>query len=294
MYAVYHGPKRLKKIAESIHEKASLLKSFLEKSNYKILNPYFFDTLSIAVNEKQKKELQKKLLNSQINIFYEKDYVQVSVTEDKSLEDIKELASHFEKLRSFDFEKEKTQSNFPKNLIRTSSFLTQEVFNKYHSETEMLRYIHQLQNKDISLTHSMIPLGSCTMKLNATTELLGLSMDEFAKLHPLAPKEQSLGYEEVINDLEKKLCDLTGFKAFSFQANAGSQGEYLGLLMIKKYHQKNKEAHRDICLIPSSAHGTNPASAKFAGLKVITINCDDKGNIDTQDLDSKIKTHQKT
>ena len=223
----------------------------------------------------------------------------ISLNETTDVKDLVDVLNCFKATTIQAVEKTLTQlptelSNlWPTSFVRTSAYLTHPNFNNYHSESEMLRYIHSLQNKDLTLTHSMIPLGSCTMKLNATTELVPVSWPEVSRMHPMAPSTQTLGYQEMAKDLEEKLCDLTGFAAVSLQPNAGSQGEFAGLLVIRKYFAERKETHRDICLIPSSAHGTNPASAVMAGMKVIVVACDEMGNVDVKDLKAKAELHAK-
>ena len=217
------------------------------------------------------------------------------LTEEKDLQEIFEILKNCATTASGKTNKEISSQKKPENIPtvyqRTSPFLTHPVFNSFHSETQMLRYIHQLQKKELSLTHSMIPLGSCTMKLNATTEMLPVTWAAFSHIHPFAPKEQSQGYAQLIQELEKQLCEITGFSAFSFQPNAGSQGEYAGLITIKNYHESRGEGHRNICLIPVSAHGTNPASAHMAGLKTVSLACTKEGSIDQKNLDKKLETY---
>ena len=295
-YAVYHGPKNLKRIALKINNLTKdlykLLNSFKE---LEILNSSFFDSLSFKMSSpglalKLYQAFQKEGIN--LNLI---NTDSLSITLDESCG--KSELSQIEKVLTSVLKTSKNTSQditaIPKNLLRKSPFLSHPVFNSYHSETELTRYIHRLQNKELSLTHSMIPLGSCTMKLNAVTELIPVNWPEFANIHPFAPLEQTKGCQELIQELEEQLCEITGFKAFSFQPNAGSQGEYAGLLAIKKYHMANQSAHRDICLIPTSAHGTNPASAVMAGFKVIPLACSKEGLIDIQDLEKKLDQYGK-
>ena len=296
-YAVYHGPKNLKKIALKINNLTKLLYKTLQGfKELKILNSSFFDTLSFKLDSpKLRAQLcqafQKEALN--LNIINPDS---LSLTLDETCETA-DLVQIERILKSILSPKQKasleTPIGLPESSLRKSSYLNHPVFNSYHSETELTRYIHRLADKELSLSHSMIPLGSCTMKLNAVTELLPVSWPEFADIHPFAPKDQSKGYQEIIQELEEQLCEITGFEAFSFQPNAGSQGEYAGLLAIKKYHLANKEPHRDICLIPSSAHGTNPASAVMAGFKAVPLACSKEGLIDIQDLENKLKQYGK-
>ena len=290
MYAVYHGPKGLKRIAHSIHSKYQYLRKNLMALGFEIINSTGFDTL--ALKTEQASELFQKALLANINLgWWNENTLLISVDESKTEKDLENLLRLFGTSQSISLENNTPDIN--KAQLRISKFLEHKIFNSYHSETEMLRYIHRLQAKDLSLTHSMIPLGSCTMKLNATTEMLPVSLAGFSKLHPFAPQEQTLGYMELIKDLESWLTEITGFDSFSLQPNAGSQGEYAGLLIIRKYHKNRGEDARNICLIPSSAHGTNPASAAMAGMKVKVVNCDDSGNIDLADLKEKIQQHSK-
>ena len=296
-YAVYHGPKNLKKIALKINDLTKtlykILQSFKELDG---LNSTFFDTISFKLpSEKLAGKLYQAFQTESLNLNpVNKD--SLSITLDETCEE-SDLLQIEKALRTVLSPASKTTLNpptaIPQNCLRTSSYLTHPVFNSYHSETELTRYIHRLQNKELSLAHSMIPLGSCTMKLNAVTQLLPVSWPQFANIHPFAPKEQTKGYQEIIQELEEQLCEITGFKAFSFQPNAGSQGEYAGLLAIKRYHSAQQSAHRDICLIPTSAHGTNPASAVMAGLKVAPLACTKEGLIDSQDLEKKLEQYGK-
>lgn len=298
MYACYHGPKGLKNIAEKILNMTKFLHQGLEKIGLSV-NHRFFDTLKVKLSNAD--ELLKLAYQKQINLRHiNSQEILISLNETTTQKDIEELLHLFKDFISKNNSKEAQLTRkeadqtigIPKNLIRTSNFLTHQVFNSYHSETEMLRYIFRLQSRDLSLTHSMIPLGSCTMKLNATTEMIPVTWPFVANIHPFAPKEQTKGYLKMISDLESWLAECVGLHATSIQPNAGSQGEYTGLLMIKKYHFSRGQGHRNICFIPQSAHGTNPASAIMAGLKVIVIKCDKDGNIDLKDLEEKIQTHQ--
>ena len=294
-YAVYHGPKGLKNIALRIHHLTQKVYKILEKwEDLKIRNSTFFDTISFDIFPQSRAEdVFKAFQKEKINLNF--DHISrfsISLDESANEEDVLEIEKVLERKLSPSFRKtsQLTQA-IPENSIRTSSYLTHPVFNSYHSETELVRYIYRLQNKELSLTHSMIPLGSCTMKLNATAELIPVSWPDFADIHPFAPVEQSQGYIEIIKELEGFLCELTGFHAFSFQPNAGSQGEYAGLLAIKKYHESRGESHRDICLIPSSAHGTNPASAVMAGFKIVTVSCSKEGLMDSKDMAEQLEKH---
>lgn len=290
MYAVYHGPQGLKNIALRIHTLTAIAFEELKKMGFDICHSYFFDTLKIKTQDKNKFiEISKKY---KINLRTYEDGVGFSFNETSTEKTLTSLLEIFNNEKTVDF-KMTGQNYLPKDLIRQSDFLTHPVFNTYQSETELMRYLYSLQSKDLSLTYSMIPLGSCTMKLNAATELIPISWPEVNKLHPFAPIEQAQGYLELTQDLEKKLCAITGFDAVSLQPNSGAQGEYAGLLVIREYLKNKNEQHRNICLIPSSAHGTNPASAVMAGFQVIVVNCDSSGNIDVGDLKTKAELHKK-
>ena len=296
MYAVYHGPVGLRRIAERIHRFTTILSNGLEKLDYNITNPYFFDTVEVNTGNKKAitliEEAEKKGFNLRL---ISKNKIGISLDETTKLKEIEELLGIFCENDEIDFEilecDKIKNTRIPKEFLRESTFLTHTVFNSYHSETEMLRYIFRLQEKDISLTRSMIPLGSCTMKLNATSEMIPITWEGFNRIHPFAPPTQCKGYQIFLKDLEGKLSEITGFSRISFQPNSGAQGEYAGLLVIRKYHEKRGESNRDICLIPSSAHGTNPASAVMAGFKVVVVECDDSGNVDFADLESKARLH---
>ena len=301
MYGLYHGPEGLKKIALHIHNLTLRFSESLLKMGFKVKNPKgnIFDTVQIELEENQAQTIYKKLLQNKINVAKysanknSETTLSFSINETNTKEDINKLRS----LLGADLEKTNediplSETSLSKELIRKTPCLKHPIFQSYHSETRILRYIHQLQKGDLSLTHSMIPLGSCTMKLNSTTELLPVSWPEFSQIHPFAPKDQTQGYQNIIQELEQYLCEITGFDAVSFQPNAGSQGEYAGLLIIRRYHEERKDTQRKICLIPSSAHGTNPASAVMAGLTPVTINCDKEGNISHKDLKEKINQYQ--
>ncbi len=295
MYAVYHGPKGLKKIAQRVHRLTAMVAVGLKKLGFSVNAPTYFDTLSVSTD----KTLQILDAADRLQMNFRKlneKTLTISFDETSSLETVDSVLTAFNggtapQFKASDLENE-VKPQWPENFVRKSAYLTHSVFNSHHSETELLRYIHMLQNKDVTLTHSMIPLGSCTMKLNATSELVPVSWPEIGKLHPLAPVAQVQGFIEMIKDLENKLCKITGFAAVSLQPNAGSQGEYAGLLVIRKYHQSRGQSQRNICLIPSSAHGTNPASAVMAGMDVVIVNCDDQGNIDVTDLQQKAELHK--
>lgn len=290
MYAVYHGPKGLQGIATRVHGLTHALAQASKKLGIKVLNSTYFDTLKLEFKNSPKPYLQDEKINVR---YFSNTVIGISIDETTTISDLEALLRAFNQGRDVDFEIDALVADMlPTELRRKSEFLTQPVFNAHFSETEMLRYIKQLQNKDLSLAHSMIPLGSCTMKLNATSEMIPVSWSSVGDLHPFAPLEQAQGYIEMINNLEGWLAEITGFASTSLQPNAGSQGEYAGLLVIKKYHESRGDHHRNICLIPTSAHGTNPASAVMAGMKVIPVTCDENGNIDVADLKSKAETHK--
>ncbi len=293
MYAVYHGPKGLKRIAENVHALTCTLRNELECLGYKTGDVPCFDTLCVDVSAEKSEQLHTSARKEQINLRkIDSTHIGISLDETTTHVDIEDLIQVFKEHATG---KGETKSyEIPSELCRKSAYLTHPVFNSYHSETEMLRYIHRLQNKDLSLVNAMIPLGSCTMKLNATTEMMPVTWQEFGGLHPFVPGNQARGYHILFKQLESWLAEITGYSAISFQPNAGSQGEYAGLLVIRKYHQSRNEAHRNVCLIPTSAHGTNPASAVMAGMKVVTVACDTEGNIDLADLKEKVETHQET
>lgn len=295
MYAVYHGPQGLKKIAMRVNRLAGITADGLSKLGYNVSKGNFFDTITITTDKVQTVIAEAEKLEMNFRVINDKT-IGISLNETTTPEDVETIWMAFNggNKAAFDCHSidDTLKMDIPANLARKSAFLTNSVFNSHHSETELLRYIHHLQNKDITLTHSMIPLGSCTMKLNATTELVPVSWPEIGKLHPFAPVAQTQGLIDMIKDLEAKLCDITGFAAVSLQPNAGSQGEYAGLLVIRKYHMSRNQGHRNICLIPSSAHGTNPASAALAGMQVVVVNCDDLGNVEITDLKAKAEQHK--
>ena len=305
MYAVYHGPKKLKQIASNIHYYASILSDSLKELGYSQLNTSFFDTLLININEASIENIKVYAEDAKMNFNYiSEDTLSISLDEKDDFKNIQDILTVFIKAKkhpdhnkildqTLTLVKNKKTESINKENVRKSHFLDYEIFNSYHSETELMRYIKSLENKDLSLTHSMIPLGSCTMKLNAAAELFSLSSPDFSNIHPFAPLNQARGYHILFHELEEALCEITGMDAISLQPNSGAQGEYAGLMVIKKYHEHNNEPHRNICLIPSSAHGTNPASAIMAGMEVIIIKCDEMGNIDIHDLKAKIKIYQK-
>ena len=303
MYGVYHGPKRLKNIARKIHGLACVLTEGLEQLGYKQLNKNYFDTILVNINDVSIDTLKVFAEDAKMNFNYIDDkYLSISIDEKDGLQNINDILKVFAKSCNHsdpsELIKNVLNSNYtdansfiPKELYRESSYLQHEVFNTYHSETEMMRYIKRLENKDLALNHSMIPLGSCTMKLNAAAELFPLSWSEFSNIHPFAPLNQARGYHIMFHELEESLCEITGFDGMSLQPNSGAQGEYAGLMVIRAYHQSRNESNRNICLIPASAHGTNPASATMAGMKVVVTKCDDMGNIDVEDLKAKVEEH---
>tara|TARA_B100001250_G_C19816624_1_gene798771 strand:+ start:5632 stop:8445 length:2814 start_codon:yes stop_codon:yes gene_type:complete len=286
-YAIYHGPKGLVEIARRVNNLTKELANGLIAKGLTIKNDNFFDTL--VINVKDAIKIHKRAEDFEINLRrISKNYVGVSLDETTTKYDIDIIINLFEKesLSNSDL-----KNSWPKELDRKTKFLTQEIFNSYHSETKILRYIRNLSDKDIALDRSMIPLGSCTMKLNATSEMIPVGWNGFANIHPYAPESQTEGYMELIGNLEDWLSKLTGYKAISLQPNAGSQGEYAGLLAIDSYHKSNNDYSRNICLIPESAHGTNPASAKMAGFEVVVVDCNENGDIDIADLEAKAKIH---
>ena len=294
MYAVYHGPKGIFQISKRIHDLTSLLAANLRKLDISFPHKSFFDTLTIDCSPGFKMLVREEAEKRNINFFYDTQSLQISIDETVLLEDIKEIFEIFCAAtgRNLSFnENEVLGINIAGPLQRKSSFLTHPVFNSYHTESKMMRYIRRLENKDLSLVHGMIALGSCTMKLNAASELLPVSWPEFANIHPMVPENQAAGYHELFKDLENWLCAVTGFTACSLQPNSGAQGEYAGLLTIRKYFQFHKQDNRNIALIPSSAHGTNPASAVMAGMKVVVVDCDANGNVDFDDLKMKAAAH---
>jgi len=298
MYTVYHGPDGLKKIAERIHGLAILLDNSLTQLGYKQLNKTYFDTLKFETGDLTG-AIHAEAINNEMNLNYTSSAVTISIDETTSPEDIKTMIRFFAKVKgktindvNFDELKANLQTVIPAGLQRTSAYLTHSLFNSHHSEHEMLRYIKSLEAKDLSLCHSMIALGSCTMKLNATTEMIPVTWAEFSKMHPFAPVDQTGGYMQLFSELNDWLSEITGFAAMSLQPNAGAQGEYAGLMVIRAYHLDRGDDHRNIALIPSSAHGTNPASAAMAGMKIIVVKCDDNGNIDVADLKEKAEQYK--
>ena len=299
MYAVYHGPAGLKRIASRIHTLTTALATGLEKLGYSLGGEPYFDTLRVDVGD-QAQAILARAAARQINLrLIDPVTLGLSLDETTTLQDIQDLLEIFSLDSQSPIPNPQSLLQNPKSKIqnfplRSTPYLTHPVFNRYHSETELLRYLHRLQNRDLSLTTAMIPLGSCTMKLNATAEMIPITWPEFGQIHPFAPLAQTQGYQALFQQLEQWLAEITGFARISLQPNAGSQGEYAGLLAIRQYHQQRGESHRNICLIPQSAHGTNPASAVMAGMKVVAIACDSEGNIDVENLRAKAEKHQHT
>jgi glycine dehydrogenase len=299
-YAVYHGPKGLRQIGERVHGMACLLADALESVGFKLAHSQFFDTLYVLSNEEITESIRDRAEEAGVNFRYFDDHcnIGISLNEAASVEDVAEILSIFTGSTDLTYvydvlgKARSVASALPEGLFRTTPYLTHPVFNKHHSEHEMLRYLKHLENKDISMVHSMIPLGSCTMKLNATAEMIPVTWPEFGSLHPFAPEDQTKGYEKLFRNLEKWLSEATGFAAVSLQPNSGAQGEYTGLMVIRAYHHDRGDTHRDVALIPTSAHGTNPASAVMAGMKVVLVRCDDQGNIDVADLRAKALEHK--
>jgi len=298
-YAVYHGPKGLKRIASRVHGLTKLASAGLSKMGFNINNEQFFDTLTLQIDSSSViTEIRQKAEAHKINLRYDENRIGISFDENKTLKDVEDILAIFSTVSDsdsiFDLQKasELIDVDYPQHLERKASYMEHPVFNEFHSEHEMLRYLKMLENKDMDLTHSMISLGSCTMKLNATAEMIPLTWPEFGKIHPFAPSNQAEGYHQLLEELDNWLCEITGFNKMSFQPNSGAQGEYTGLMTIRAYHMANGDHHRNVTIVPSSAHGTNPASAVMAGMKVVITKCDDQGNIDLEDLRDKIENNK--
>jgi glycine dehydrogenase len=297
MYGVYHGPEGLKRIARRIHRLTSLLVKGLEDAGFKPVADSWFDTLTFEMPDAQADVICQRSLDAGLNLYRGNGGISISINEKTGRDHLDRLLSAFAgdrempSISELDQQVDRGFTGIPENLQRQSAFMEHPVFNRYHSETEMLRYIKRIENKDLSLAHAMISLGSCTMKLNATSEMIPVTWPEFSDLHPFAPADQTSGYRQLFKELEDMLIACTGYDAVSLQPNAGSQGEYAGLLAIKGWHESRGEAHRNVCLIPSSAHGTNPASAAMAGMKIVIVKCDDNGNVDVDDLREKAEKH---
>jgi glycine dehydrogenase len=289
MYAVYHGPDGIKSIAHRAQQMAMALSSALDLAGFKNSNTYFFDTLRFELADEQIEQIRTKAESNGINYFYDKNAIQITIDETVMEDDLNDILATFgvnaSKLAPVN------HIDQPSGLERETSYLTHPVFNSYHTESEMMRYIKRLENRDLSLMHSMIALGSCTMKLNAATEMIPVSWELWSSIHPFAPKDQTGGYAQIIHELEQYLCEITGFTACSLQPNSGAQGEYAGLMAIRAYHLDRGDTHRNVAIIPSSAHGTNPASAVMAGMEVVVVACDERGNIDLEDLKAKTLQH---
>ena len=295
MYAVYHGKAGLEYIADQIHYKTNALRDALSALGYDTVKEPVFDTVKISMSEEEKDKLKRLMLDHKINLnYFTEGFVSISINETTTTEKIDKVVAafaQFKQKQGFKLEP-KAVSTLPENLLRKDEILKEEVFNKYHTETELMRYIKRLERKDLSLTHSMISLGSCTMKLNAATEMIPLSWEHWGAIHPFVPVNQADGYQKLIKTLEKDLATITGFAATSLQPNSGAQGEYAGLMVIRAYQKSIGQGHRNICLIPQSAHGTNPASAVIAGLKVVVVKNLEDGQIDFEDLKAKVEEHK--
>ncbi|HFQ5120997.1 TPA: aminomethyl-transferring glycine dehydrogenase [Vibrio vulnificus] len=294
-FAVYHGEEGIRTISRRTHHMTAILAAGLTKSGYELAHNAFFDTITINTGDNTQ-ALYAKAQAADINLRLLDGQIGISFDETTTVADIDALFAIFDVKESVNALSTDIAGNefaaIPEACRRTSRFLTHPVFNTHHSETQMMRYLKQLENKDFSLTHGMIPLGSCTMKLNAAAEMIPVTWPEFGALHPFAPIEQAAGYTALAEDLKAKLCEITGYDAFSLQPNSGASGEYAGLIAIQRYHESRGEGHRNVCLIPSSAHGTNPATAAMVSMKVVVVKCDENGNIDLVDLAAKIEKHQ--
>ncbi|MCK6694639.1 MAG: aminomethyl-transferring glycine dehydrogenase, partial [Thermoanaerobaculia bacterium] len=287
MYAVYHGPEGIRGIARRAHTMAFSLAKALDKAGFKTAHAACFDTIRLEVPAERQAALRQKAEAAGINFFYDNAGIQISIDETVTESDLNDMAAVFGAGPVV----AASESAIPPALRRESEYLTHPVFHSYHTESDMMRYLKRLENRDLSLTHSMISLGSCTMKLNAATQMIPVSWELWANIHPFAPGSQTGGYQQIIRELEQYLCAVTGFEACSLQPNSGAQGEFAGLMVIRAYHQARNEGHRNVALIPSSAHGTNPASAVMAGMEVVVVACDDRGNIDVDDLKAKAGQH---
>jgi glycine dehydrogenase len=291
-YAIYHGPDGIEKIANNTSQLAKNFADKLKNSGYELYSEHFFDTVTIKTLDKTE-GIYKNALRENINIRkVNSEMLAVSFDEKKNVYRANQLLKVFNCSETIKEEMNENLTNIPKNILRTSKFLQHKVFNSYHSETDMLRYLKRLEDSDIALNRSMIALGSCTMKLNAVAEMIPVTWREFSEPHPFAPLEQMEGYRTLFTDLKNWLRSITGFSGVSLQPNAGAQGEFAGLMVIRKFHEKNGDTNRKVCLIPSSAHGTNPASAQMVGMKVVVVNCDKHGNVDFEDLKNKVDIHK--
>ena len=300
-YAVYHGPQGLRRIGERVYGLTSVLAYELSKLGVQIQNPLWFDTLHLSFNDPSLADrIRREALDAEMNFRYiSETEIGISIDETKYVSDVADVVAVFARAMDQPVDSGKTgelrgiqvRLAYPDALLREVDYLTHPSFNRYHSEHEMLRYLKRLENKDLSLVHSMISLGSCTMKLNATAEMMPVTWPEFGSIHPFAPSDQTRGYARMNADLSAWLCEITGFAAVSLQPNSGAQGEYAGLMTIRNYHLSRGDAHRNVAIIPSSAHGTNPASAVMAGMEVIVTKCDERGNIDLGDLTEKAEKY---
>ena len=291
MYTCYHGAEGIRGIAEQVHANTDSLFKYLKGKNFNVLNTSYFDTLTVEMDSDDLEAMRSRAEEKQINFFIKENQVSISLDETVLANDLEDIKYCFA-FRDGESYSNGVETGILNAMAREVDYLTHPIFMKYHTETEMMRYIKSLENKDLSLVHSMIALGSCTMKLNAATELIPVSWPEFANIHPFAPEVQIQGYRQIFDELSAYLSEITGFAACTLQPNSGAQGEYAGLMMIRAYHLNNGDTHRDVVLIPSSAHGTNPASAVMAGMKVVVTACDDQGNIDLDDLRNKIEAHK--
>lgn len=293
MYGVFHGPEGLRRIARQVHGMALALYEGLEVLGMKPVHASFFDTLRLSAQRDMIGKVRRQALKQGMNFWYDREGIQISLDETHDAGDVRRILEVFAFVsgKKVPVPAGKSNTRLPKALQRTSDFMTHPVFHRYHTETMLMRYLKMLENKDLSLVHSMIPLGSCTMKLNAAAEMMPVSWPEFGQIHPFAPSNQVKGYRELFDALEQYLCEITGFEACSLQPNSGAQGEYAGLLTIRAYHRHHGAPHRDVVLIPSSAHGTNPASAAMIGARIVIVECDERGNIDVQDLKEKASRH---
>tara|TARA_B100000963_G_scaffold334968_1_gene328673 strand:- start:5999 stop:8866 length:2868 start_codon:yes stop_codon:yes gene_type:complete len=292
-YAIYHGPKGILNIANRTSKLAKLFADNIKKNGYELHTNNFFDTVTIKTNNKTEK-IYQKAISERVNLRkVDGKTLSIAFDEAKRVDHVNLLLKIFGISKNIKETEDVTLENLPKNLLRTSAYLSHPVFNKYHSETEMMRYLKRLEDSDIALNRSMIALGSCTMKLNATAEMIPISWKEFSLPHPFVPVDQMKGYQVLFKDLESDLKEITGFDAVSLQPNSGAQGEYAGLMTIRAFHKNNNELNRNVCLIPNSAHGTNPASAQMSGMKVVVVNCDEDGNIDFEDLKNKAEKYSK-
>ncbi|TNE61985.1 MAG: glycine dehydrogenase (aminomethyl-transferring) [Bacteroidetes bacterium] len=287
MYAVYHGPEGIQKIAARAHHMAASLAKTLIKAGYTLASSHFFDTIRLDLPASQLATIRQKAEAAGFNFYYDQSGLQISIDETTTEQDLLDITAIF----GTEFGGPAASAQIPEGLKRESAYLTHPVFHSYRTESEMMRYLKYLENKDLSLTHSMISLGSCTMKLNAATQMIPVSWDLWGGIHPFTPAGQTAGYQKIIRELEQYLCTITGFEACSLQPNSGAQGEYAGLMIIRAYHHARNEDHRTVALIPSSAHGTNPASAVMAGMQVVVVACDERGNIDVADLKAKAEQY---